>query len=137
MSRTKASSVAKADKTGTVSKRAGHSGQLVTGGVATSGTMPGAGFLAKAKLKKAGGSLVMTVPAAARNLLHLTEGQEMAISVEGSKVIMEPMPTTMAMRVQRPKYTLDELVAGYDADAPLSEEERAWMDAPPVGREIW
>lgn len=114
-----------------------RSGQLVTVGPASGGPMPGAGFLAKTKLKKAGGSLVMTVPAAARNLLRLTDGQEMAISVEGSRVIVEPMPTARPMRARRPKYTLDELLAGTISDTTMSDEERAWHDAPPVGREIW
>ncbi|MGO4439769.1 AbrB/MazE/SpoVT family DNA-binding domain-containing protein [Rhizobium sp. RAF56] len=96
------------------------------------------GFLATAKLKKAGGSLVMTVPAAARNMLGLTEGQEMAVSVKGTQVIVEPIvPSAKAMRVRQPKYTLDELIAGYDADVPLSDEERRWMDASPTGREVW
>jgi hypothetical protein len=40
-------------------------------------------------------------------------------------------------RVRRPKYTIEELVEGYDAAAPLSDDEQAWMDAPAVGREIW
>ena len=94
------------------------------------------GYLAKTKLKKAGGSLVATMPAAARNLLHLSEGQEMAVTVVGSKVIMEAMPAAAPARVRRPKYTLDELLA--DAKpAAMSDEEEAWHDAPPVGREIW
>jgi antitoxin ChpS len=102
------------------------------------GPTPDAGFLAIAKLKRAGGSLVMTVPAAARNLLGLIEGQEMAISVKGTQVIAEPMPVPeKVLKVRRPKYTLDELVAGYDADTPLNDDEREWMDAPPVGREVW
>ena len=132
----KAPTVKTAGRSGQFEKRNARSGQFVIG-FATSGPMPGAGFLAKTRLKKAGGSLVVTMPAAARNLLHLTEGQEMAVSVEGSKVVMEPMPTAKPLRVRRPKYTLEELVAGMNPDAPLSDEERAWMDAPPVGREIW
>jgi len=98
--------------------------------------MPNA-FLATTKLKKAGGSLVATVPAAAQNLLHLSEGQEMAVTVEGSKVIMEPIPTAAAVRVRRPRYTLDELLGDANPDAPMSEEKQAWHDAPPVGREVW
>lgn len=124
-------------KVGLTIGRTPKTGQFVAVGFAGKGPMPGAGFLAKTRLKKAGGSLVMTVPASARNLLHLREGQEMAVSVEGSKVVLEPMAAGKPMRVRRPKYTLDELVAGYNADAPLTDEERAWMDAPPVGREIW
>ena len=125
------------NKGGLTIGRTPKTGQFVAVGLAGKGPMPGAGFLAKTRLKKAGGSLVVTVPASARNLLHLREGQQMAVSVEGSKVVLEPMATGKPVRVRRPKYTLDELVAGYNADAPLTDEERAWMDAPPAGREIW
>ena len=119
-------------------KRPAKSDKFLTVGFATTGPMPGAGFLATTKLKKAGGSLVMTVPAAARNVLGLTEGQEMAVSVRGTQVIAEPIPKLeMAPRVRRPKYTLDQLVAGYDAEIKRSDDERAWMDAPPTGREVW
>jgi antitoxin ChpS len=94
-----------------------------------------AGFLGKTRLKKTGGSLVMIVPAPARDLLNLTEGQEMLVSVEGSRVVMEPVATTPPMRVRRPKYTLDELVAGIEPDE--DRDTTGWIDAPPVGRETW
>lgn len=129
----------KAARSGQFVKRRRATGKAssVIVGFATSGPMPGSGFLAKTRLKKAGGSLVMTVPASARNLLNLAEGQEMAVSVEGTRVIAEPVSSAKPMRVRRPKYTLDELVAGMNPDAPLTDEERAWMDEPPMGREIW
>jgi antitoxin ChpS len=95
------------------------------------------GILATATLKKAGGSLVVTVPASARKILDLRAGQEMSISVEGSRVVMEPVETPPPQRVRRPKYTLDDLLAGSVAEAPLSDEERSWQDEPPTGREIW
>lgn len=95
------------------------------------------GTLAKTRLKRAGGSLVVTVPASARNLLNLTEGQEMSVSVVGSTVVLEPIPTARPLRARPPKYTLDELVATANLDADLSDEERAWHDVPPVGRETW
>ena len=96
-----------------------------------------AGFLGRTRLKKTGGSLVMIVPAPARDLLNLTEGQEMLVSVEGSKVVMEPAVTTPPTHVRRPKYTLDELVAGMEPDTVSVGEDAGWMDAPPAGREIW
>lgn len=114
-----------------VGQRDARSGRLLT-----SGPGPEAGYLAKTKLKKAGGSLVATMPAAARNLLHLSEGQEMAVTVEGSKVIMEALPMAAPLRVRRPKYTLDELLANAKPTL-MSDEEEAWQDAPPVGREVW
>lgn len=88
-----------------------------------------AGYLGKTKLKKAGGSLVMTVPASARKLLNLEEGQEMAVKVEGDRLVVEAA-------VHRPRYTLDELMAQCDLDAPMSEQEQAWLSDPAVGREI-
>lgn len=96
------------------------------------------GFSTRSKLKKAGGSLVLTVPAAARNMLGLTEGQEMIISVVGQKVVAEAAtPPQKTIKVRKPKYTLDELIQGHDAERTLSAEERAWIDAPPVGNETW
>jgi antitoxin component of MazEF toxin-antitoxin module len=41
------------------------------------------------------------------------------------------------MQSRRPKYTLDELVVGMNPELPLTDEERAWMDEPAAGREIW
>ncbi|MDM9626525.1 AbrB/MazE/SpoVT family DNA-binding domain-containing protein [Rhizobium sp. S152] len=95
-------------------------------------------FSTTSKLKKAGGSLVLTVPAAARNMLGLTEGQEMIVSVKGRQVIAEPVSSVpKTIRVRPPKYTLDELLKGYDPDASRSPEEQSWIDAPAAGDEIW
>jgi hypothetical protein len=39
-------------------------------------------------------------------------------------------------RPQKPRYSLAELMAQCDSNAPLSAEDRAWMDAPAIGREV-
>ena len=123
---------------GTSSGLRSKGGQSLTIGFATKGPAVNGSFLTRSKLKKAGGSLVLTVPAAARNMLGLSEGQEMIVSVDGTRVIAEPVsPPQIRMKTRRPKYTLDELVKGCNPDLPLSEEERAWMDAQPVGNETW
>jgi len=94
--------------------------------------------MTRAKLKQSGGSLIFTVPAPARRAMQLNAGDEVDVSVDDGRLILEPVaPPQPAMQVRRPKYTIEELVTGYNADAPLSEEEQAWMDAPAVGREIW
>ena len=36
----------------------------------------------------------------------------------------------------RPRYSLDELFVQCDAAAEFSEEERAWLDSKPVGKEL-
>lgn len=93
---------------------------------------------AKTSLKPAGGSLVMTVPAAVRKALGYTQGTELSVSVDDGKMIIEAVePAKPVPRFREPKYTLDDLLVGADATAPLGEEERAWMDAPPMGREVW
>lgn len=78
-------------------------------------------------LKKAGGSLIVTVPASIRDALALTEGQQLDVAVDDGRIVLRPAA---------PRYTLDELLAQCDFDQPYSEDERAWLDAPPVGREL-
>jgi hypothetical protein len=38
-------------------------------------------------------------------------------------------------RPRKGRYNLDELLTRCDPNAPLSDEDRAWLDAPSVGRE--
>ncbi len=96
------------------------------------------GIATTSRLKKAGGSLVLTVPAAARNMLGLTEGQEMIVSVKGRQVIAEPVSTSShTMKVRQSRYTLDELLEGYEANSPRTPEEQGWINAPAVGNEVW
>ena len=72
----------------------------------------------------------MTVPVSARDALQLTEGAALTVSVEGNRLVME------AVKRERPRYSLEELLAQCDFELPYSDEERAWLDAPPVGREL-
>jgi len=37
----------------------------------------------------------------------------------------------------KPKYTIEQLLAQCDFSQPMSAEDREWLDAPSVGREIW
>lgn len=37
----------------------------------------------------------------------------------------------------KPRYTLDELMQQCDLQAPMSDESRAWLEVPPVGREVF
>jgi hypothetical protein len=47
--------------------------------------------------------------------------------------VVEPSPDVVRRRKGR--YSLEELVAQCGLDSPQSVEDRAWLDAPPVGRE--
>jgi antitoxin ChpS len=79
-------------------------------------------------LRKVGGSVMLTVPPAILELLHLKAGASVAVSVEGGRLVVEANA--------RPRYRLEELLAASDYSQPLSPEEREWMDAPAVGREL-
>lgn len=96
----------------------------------------GGQVLARTRLKRAGGSLIVTVPASARNLLSLTEGQEVDVTVEAGRVVLEPVGRTTA-HVRPPRYRLADLIADADPAAMPSDDERAWQDEPPKGRETW
>lgn len=79
-------------------------------------------------LRKVGGSIMLAVPPALLNLLQLRPGAVVALSVDNGRLIMDPQP--------RPQYTLDELLAQCDVSADTTDEDRAWLDAPTVGREL-
>lgn len=79
-------------------------------------------------LRKVDGSVMLTVPAAILDLLHLEDGATVALAVEGERLIVDPC--------FRPKYNLEELLAASGHEGTRSEEEQEWLAAPPVGREL-
>jgi antitoxin ChpS len=79
-------------------------------------------------LRKVGGSVMLAVPPAILDLLHLRAGATVGVSVDGGRLVIEPQ--------QRPRYTLDELLAQCNPSAEMTDEEREWIDAKPVGSEL-
>ena len=71
---------------------------------------------------------MLAVPPAILDQLHLKAGATVGLAVDGERLVMQPRP--------KPRYTLDELLAASDYSQPLTPEEREWLDAPPVGREL-
>lgn len=79
-------------------------------------------------LRKVGGSVMLAVPPAILDSLGMRGGSEVTLSVDGGNLVVKPVST--------PRYTLDELLAQCDPDAPIGEEDREWLDAAPAGKEI-
>lgn len=79
-------------------------------------------------LRKVGGSVMLAVPPAILDLLHLGAGATVGISVDRGRLIVEPQP--------RPRYTLAELLAASDYSQPQPPQEREWVDAPAAGGEV-
>ena len=80
-------------------------------------------------LRKVGGSVMLAVPPAILDLLHLRAGAMVGLTVDDGRLVIDPQPP-------RPRYTLDELLAQCDASTELTAEDRAWVDAKPVGSEL-
>lgn len=79
-------------------------------------------------LRRVGGSVMLAVPPALLDLLHLSAGAKVGLMVEAGRLVVAPEPT--------PRYTLAELLAQCDATAPLTEADRQWLDDGPVGHEL-
>ena len=79
-------------------------------------------------LRKVGGSVMLAVPPALLDILHLQPGAKVGIAVESGRLVVEPQ--------QRRRYTLDELLAQCDPRGPRATEEQEWLDSKPVGGEL-
>jgi len=78
-------------------------------------------------LRKVGGSVMLAVPPALLDILHLTAGAQVGLTVDNGRLVVELHP--------RRRYTLAELLAASDYSQPQPPEEREWVDAPATGRE--
>ena len=79
-------------------------------------------------LRKVGGSVMLAVPPALLDILRLRPGVEVGITIESGRLVVEPR--------QRPRYTLDELLAQCDPKAARSKKDREWLDNNPAGAEL-
>lgn len=79
-------------------------------------------------LRKVGGSVMLAVPPAILEILHLQAGATVGVAIDDGRLVVDPKP--------RPHYTLAELLAASDYSQPQPAEEREWVDAPPVGGEL-
>lgn len=79
-------------------------------------------------LRRVGGSVMLAVPPALLDMLNLAAGAEVGLDIVDGELRVQP--------IRKKKYTLAELLAQSDYSTPLTPEEREWIDAPPVGREL-
>jgi antitoxin ChpS len=79
-------------------------------------------------LRKVGGSVMLAVPPALLDLLQLKVGASVGVAVEGSRLVVKA--------IERPRYSLIELLASSDYSGAPSVDEREWLDAPAAGGEL-
>jgi len=82
-----------------------------------------------ATLRTVGGSVMMAIPKAILEALGLAANEKVGLSLADGRLVIEPHA--------RPRYSLAELVAQCDPDAPIGDEEHEWMEARSVGKEVW
>lgn len=80
------------------------------------------------RLKKVGGSVMLAVPPAVLKTLALSTDSEVGMTIDNGCLIIEPQ--------KRPHYSLDDLLAQCEPTAEMSDEDRKWVDAPAMGKEI-
>ncbi len=78
-------------------------------------------------LRKVGGSVMVTIPPALLEQMHLQAGASVSITLEGAKLVVEANP--------KPRYTLAQLLASSDYTTLQPDSEREWVDGAAVGRE--
>ena len=79
-------------------------------------------------LLKERGSVMLAVPPPLLDLLELRAGARVIVGIMNGRPVVEPRT--------RPVYSLEELLAQCDETAPDHAEDRAWLDASPVGEEL-
>ena len=79
-------------------------------------------------LRKVGGSIMLAVPPAFLEQLHLQAGATVGLTIAHGCLVINPKP--------RPRYTLAELLAASDYSPPQPAAEREWVEAPTVGGEL-
>jgi antitoxin ChpS len=80
------------------------------------------------QVRKIGNSTGAIIPAYILKELNLTEGDQIDVRTEEGRIVMTPV-------TRKPKYTLAELVAECDLNAPINADLAAWDQAPSVGLE--
>ena len=71
---------------------------------------------------------MLAVPPAFLEQLHLKAGAPVGMAIDGSRLII--------VSSSRPRYTLTELLATSHYSEPQSPQDREWLVAPTVGKEI-
>jgi antitoxin ChpS len=79
-------------------------------------------------LRKVSGSVMLAVPPAFLDQLHLQADGTVGVVITNGRLVVDPQ--------SRLRYTLAELLAASDYSQPQPTEEREWVDAPTVGREL-
>jgi antitoxin ChpS len=80
------------------------------------------------KLRKVGGSVMLAIPPALLDTLDLAAGSPVGIAVNAGRLVVVPR--------ERPRYSLDELLAQCAPKARRTRKDNAWVSGRRAGREL-
>lgn len=83
----------------------------------------------RARLRQVGGSVMLAIPPAFLDQLHLSPKAAVGIAIEDGRLVVEPARA-------RPTYTLAALLAECDPAAPLPGEDHEWTVGVAAGEEL-
>ena len=89
-----------------------------------------------ATLKEIDGSVVLPLTPELLEALSLGANSSVECDVQDGQLIVHAQSAPLNPWRRRSKYTLDELLADYDQVPRDAEEDRVWLNSPPVGREL-
>lgn len=79
-------------------------------------------------IRQSGGANIISIPRAIVKTLGLSVGSKLELSIEDNKIVLTPV---------REEVRLEDLLAASPRGCfRLTEEDREWLDAKPVGKEI-
>ena len=77
-------------------------------------------------LRKVGGSVMVTVPPAFLDQLHLQAGSTVGVTVSDGRLVIDPKP--------KPRYSMAELLAASDYEQVPADQD--WVDGSAAGGEL-
>jgi antitoxin ChpS len=80
-------------------------------------------------LRKVGGSVMLAVPPALLDVLGIRPGAKVGLAVRNGRLVVEPQ--------NRPRYTLEELLAQCNPRVRRSNEDHEWLNDGPAGGELF
>jgi len=79
-------------------------------------------------IRQSGGANIVSIPKTIVQTLGLDVGSELELSIQENTIVLTPI---------KQELTLEALLAESPASAfTITEEDRTWIDAKPVGREV-
>lgn len=83
----------------------------------------------KTKLHLVANSIHLRIPKPIVENLKLSANMEVHLSIANGCLVAKPA-------LNRPRYTLAELLAKCHPSTPMTSEEKEWLDTQPIGKEI-